>query len=174
MTVVKKVAADTKHLHGILHTGRLLEDKVNKANILQKSYRPVPVKKIPGRVAKYDVHLRESSLRAVQAMHAILSHMVIFTCDHCKERFPTFHPAYAPPPSIANDMEILKHGKDGVAACNVEVAHWDELPPLDAPDGVALCCSGTCLRCLRDMAEQAKDEGGDGARGQNGTYWLQG
>ena len=165
MKVVDDVAASAPH-HGRLFTSRLLEDKRNKPKILERWYRPVPVKKIPVRVAKYDVHLRESSLRAVQAMHAILSHMVKFTCNHCKERFPTFHPAYAPPPSIAKDMEILRHGKDGVAACNVEVSHWDELPPLDAPDGVALCCSGTCLRCQRDMDEQAKDQGGDGARGQ--------
>ena len=63
-------------------------------------------------------------------------------------------------------MEILKHGKDGVAACNVEVSQWDELPPLGARDGVALCCSGTCLRCQRDMDEQLKDQTGAEDRGQ--------
>ena len=98
-------------------------------------------------MAKYDVQLREAALRAVQAMHAILSSMVVFTCNDCKERFPTFHPAYVPPPRIAKEMELLRHGKDGVAACNVEVAKWDELPPLQTVDGLALCCSGTCLRC---------------------------
>ena len=113
------------------------------------------------RVAKYDVRLRESSLRAVQAMHAILSRMVLFHCNECKERFPTFHPAYVPPPSIAKDMEVLKRGKDGVAACNIEVHQWDALPPLAPPDGVAGCCSGTCLRCQKDMDEQLKLQGGD-------------
>ena len=58
-------------------------------------------------------------------------------------------------------MEPLKRGKDGVAACNVEVSQWDGLPQLGAQDGVALCCAGTCLRCQRDMDEQEKDRGGD-------------
>ena len=56
-------------------------------------------------------------------------------------------------------MEILKQGKDGVAVCSVQVATWDELPPLDAPDGLALCCSGTCLRCQKDMDEQVQKHG---------------
>ena len=47
---------------------------------LQPSYITVPLKKVPVRVAKYDVPLREAALRAVQAMHAILSSMVLFTC----------------------------------------------------------------------------------------------
>ena len=129
---------------------------------LQPSYITVPLKKVPVRVAKYDVPLREAALRAVQAMHAILNSMVLFTCNDCKERFPTFHPAYAPPPRIAKEMELLKrHKKFGVAAVNVEVAKWDELPPLQPVDGLALCCSGTCLRCQKDMDEQLRDQGGD-------------
>ena len=146
--------------HGQLNTGRdLLDAKHGYRNkVIEREYRFLPVKKIPVRVAKYDVNLRESPLRAVQAMHAILTHMVLFTCNHCKERFPTFHPAYFPPPAIAKDMEILKHGKDGVAACNVEVADWDDMPPLEARDGVATCCSGTCLRCQRDMDEQLQNQ----------------
>jgi len=111
---------------------------------------------LPVRVAKYDVRLREASLRAVQAMHAILSRMVLFRCNDCKERFPTFHPAYVPPPSLAKDMELLRRGGDGVAACSVEVYSWDALPPLEAPDGVAEYCSGTCLRCQKDMDDQLK------------------
>ena len=85
------------------------------------------------RVVKYDVNLRESSVRAVHAMHGILSHMVKFIWNDCKERLLTFYPAYFPLPS---------------------------LPQLGAQDGVALCCSGICLRCQRDMGEQLKDLGG--------------
>ena len=140
---------------------RLNSHRLVRDGILLSKYRVVPVGKVPVRVAKYDVHLRESGLRAVHAMHAILSRMVRFCCHHCKERFPTFHPAYFPPPAIAKEMEILKHGRDGVAACNVEVAEWDELPPLDPPDGVALCCSGVCLRCQKDMDEQLRGNAGD-------------
>ena len=134
-----------------------------KSGILPSELQQVPVKKIPVRVAKYDVNLRESSLRAAQAMHTILSRMLLFVCNDCNERFPTFHPAYAPPPAIAKDMEILKAARSGVAACNVCVAAWDEFPALHMPDGVAQTFSGTCLSCQRDMNEQARlqvaDEG---------------
>ena len=100
-------------------------------------------------------------LRAVHAMHTILTRMVLFRCFVCNERFPTFHPAYVPPPSVAKDMEILKRGGNGVAACNVEVHSWDALPPLAAPDGVAMCCFGTCWCCQKDMDDQLKAQGGD-------------
>ena len=113
------------------------------------------------RVAKYDLQLRENALRATQAMHAILSHMCLFHCNECRERFPTFHPAYEPPPSVAKDMEILKRGVNGLAACSIEVARWDELPPLDWDDGVAPLHTGTCLRCQKDMDKQLQEQGGD-------------
>ena len=121
---------------------RVKTDRLLDKGVLAAKHIVVPMKKIPVRVAKYDVQLRDAPLRATQAMHAILSRMVLFTCNYCRERFPTFHPAYVPPPTIAKDMEILKHGKDGVAACNMEVAKWDALPPLEPKDGVAQCCLG--------------------------------
>ena len=40
----------------------------------------VPLKKFPVRVAKYDVRLRDVSLRAAHAMHTILTRMVVFQC----------------------------------------------------------------------------------------------
>ena len=57
----------------------------------------VPVNRLPLRGARYDVCLREVPLRAVHAMHTILSRMVMFECSWCRERFPTFHPAFKPP-----------------------------------------------------------------------------
>ena len=72
--------------------------------------------------------MRENALRAVQAMHTILSRMVVFYCKECKERFPTFHPAYVPPPALAKEMEMLKHGRDGVALCNLEVQPGTRCP----------------------------------------------
>ena len=109
---------------------------------LPSEWHAFPVKLLPARTAKYEVDLREGSVQAVHAMHTILSRMVLFTCNECKERFPDFHPAYVPPPSIANEMEVLKHGRDGLATCNVEVSEWDELPPFEAHDGPATRCSG--------------------------------
>ena len=71
----------------------------------------VPVKHLEFRAVKYDVRVREAPLWATLAMHTILSRMVMFHCTTCNERFPTFHPAYVPPPAIAKKMEILKQGK---------------------------------------------------------------
>ena len=127
-----------------------------KENRIASHWQLVQLKDLPRRVAKYEANLRESSLRAVQAMHTILSRMVLFECNDCNERFPTFHPAYVPPPSITKDMELFRRRKDQLPACCVEVSKWDELPPLDAPDGLARKYSGTCLRCQRDMDEQRK------------------
>ena len=62
-------------------------------------------------------------------------------------------------------MELLRHGRSGVAACSVEVSSWDEVPPLEVPDGLASRYSGTCVRCQRDMDDQLRDQGGDEARG---------
>ena len=139
--------------------------QLNYGRVFAKSdlYFHVPLKKVPVRVAKYDVRLREAPLRAAQAMHAILTNMGLFECHDCKERFPTFHPSYVPPPCIADDMEILKRRGDGVAACSVEVFKWDELPPFLPPllpessTGLAFCAAGTCLRCQKDIDKEARD-----------------
>ena len=146
--------------HAVL-SERSRKDKQKRVALDRKteSFLVVPLKKFPVRVAKYDVRLRDVSLRAAHAMHAILTRMVLFQCHECNERFPAFHPAYTPPPMIANEMEILRKGKSGVAACSIEVASWDELPDLEPEDGVAQRCFGTCLRCRRDMDAMALEKG---------------
>eukprot|EP00959_Pyramimonas_sp_CCMP1952_P062522 1307292-Pyramimonas_sp.AAC.1 len=64
-----------------------------------------------------------------------MSRMVLFECRDCKERFPAFHPAYEPPPEIAEKMEVLRAGKNGVATCCMAVASWAEFPP--SPESMA-------------------------------------
>ena len=91
----------------------------------------VPVKLLQPRVAKYNVVLKEGPLRAVHAKQTMMTRMVLFTCNECAERFPAFHPAYDPRDVPKLDVELLRRGKDGVAACNTEVAKWDEFPPLE-------------------------------------------
>ena len=39
----------------------------------------------------------------------------------------------------------------------MEVATWDELPPLYPSDGVALRCTGRCQRCQKDEEDQMRD-----------------
>ena len=119
------------------------------------NYSLVVLKTVPERVAKYDVQLRESPLHAVHAMHAMTTNMVHFTCKECNERFPAFHPAFTPPAHVAKDMEILRHRKDGLATCSMEVAQWDELPPMQNSTGLAFSASGMCLRCRKDIDEQS-------------------
>ena len=85
--------------------GKHTTQRINLRSAIQQvripnSWQIVQLKALPRRVAKYEVALRESSLRAVQAMHTILWRMVRFDCNDCNERFPTFHPAYVPPPAI--------------------------------------------------------------------------
>ena len=122
----------------------------------------VPVKKLSLRVAKYDVVLRHRSLRAVQAMHTILTRMVVFQCKCCKERFPTFHPAYDPTDVL--DLEVCKRkGKERVAVCNVKVASWDDLPPPPDVDEaeliIASCHTGMCHACQVDIDQKAARAG---------------
>jgi hypothetical protein len=90
--------------------------------------------------------------------------MVLFDCKVCKERFPTFHPAFVPPPALREKVEVLKHGANGLAACSIEVDSWDDWPDLDEDRVVAGCFGGTCLRCQKDMDKQLEDPGGDRER----------
>jgi hypothetical protein len=121
----------------------------------------VPLKHVPSRIAKFDVRLREEPLWAVYAMRTILERMVLFDCTVCREGFPTFHPAYDPSQRV--DLHLLRRGEDGVAACNIEVATWDDVPPLDASAEDLLVASvheGTCRACHVDIRKQIVAQGG--------------
>ena len=137
-----------------------LEEQIREAP-LRDHLLMIPVKDVPLRVSKFDVALREAPLRAVHAMHTILTRMVMFRCLVCNERFPTFHPAYMPPDKL--DLHLLKRGAAGVPHCNVEVASWTEMPPFrDEEDGIAKRYTGTCLCCSKDMELQTRRTNLDG------------
>ena len=123
----------------------------------------LPVQRLPLRVAKYDVPLREGPLRAVHAQQAIITSMVLFECRWCQERFAAFHPAYAPPEWLG--LELLKRGGKGVALCSVEVATWDEPPSFPPPRGVAPTHTGVCRRCQLDIEEQVAAQAPEEAGG---------
>ena len=126
--------------------------------VLLDEFLVVPVAKLRRSAAKYEVSLREEPLQASRAIHTILTRMVMFHCDSCRERFPTFHPAYEPPEEL--ELDILKAGFDGVASCSTAVASWNDLPPPpDAPEPellVATVHTGLCKRCQRDMTQESK------------------
>jgi hypothetical protein len=157
---------DAKRKHGV------------KSKQLRERVVMLPLKALPLRVAKFDLVLREKLLLAVRAKHTMLTRMVLFTCNTCRERFPAFHPAYEPPEDLK--LELLKRGADGVAACNVEVAEWDELPPLEAPEEDLLAAeghSGCCWRCHVDVQKERGRHGVDAesvvvAKFGERTIWI--
>ena len=81
-----------------------------------------PGSAVPIRTAKIHMTFRKKLLERMLEASRVLGNMVLFKCNVCHSRFPTFHPAYFPPPAIAKDMELLRHRKDCVAACSVEVS----------------------------------------------------
>ena len=95
-----------------METVRRLESKLADP-LFHEEMLVIPVKKLLLRAAKYDVVLRESSVRAVHAMHTILSRMVMFHCKCCRERFPTFHPAYDPSEYV--DLQLMRRNNHDVA-----------------------------------------------------------
>ena len=127
---------------------------------LQKHVVVIPVKHLEFRAAKFDVSLREAPLWATLAMHTILSRLVMFHCTICNERFPTFHPAYRPPDEL--DLELLGRprtfkGRPRLPPCCIDVATWDEVPPLDESEEDAIVAreyTGCCLSCHRDVRSE--------------------
>ena len=139
----------------------MCRDHVDKGKLPARASL-VPVKLLQPRVAKYDVVLKEGPLRAVHAKHVMLTRMVLFSCNECVERFPAFHPAYDPRDVPKLDVELLRRGKDGVAACNTEVARWDEFPPFEPSEAELVLAeqySGMCRRCHVDLVHQRKQLG---------------
>ena len=65
-------------------------EKGVKSKFLRERVIMLPVKALPLRVAKFDVVLRERPLQAVRAKQTMLSRMVLFTCNPCRERFQRF------------------------------------------------------------------------------------
>ena len=97
----------------------------------------------------------------MHAMRTILERMVLFKCTVCRERFATFHPAYDPTGVL--DLQLFRRGQSNVATCSVDVATWDDVPPLEASAGellVASCHEGKCWACHVDMQTQIEAQGG--------------
>ena len=120
----------------------------------------VPVKHLEFCAAKFDVSLREALLWATLAMHTMLSRMVMFHCTICNERFPTFLPAYRLPDEL--DLDFLGRprtckGKTRLPPCCIDLATWDEAPPLEVLEEEAIVVReymGCCLRCHRDVRNE--------------------
>ena len=51
---------------------------------------------VPVRTAKHRLQFREAVLKAMLASERIRLNQVLFKCNTCKNRFPTFHPDHRP------------------------------------------------------------------------------
>ena len=71
----------------------------------------LPKKALSLRIANIDMVLRNRPLQAAWAKHAILTQMVLFTCNTCKERFPAFHQAFSSPARVK--LDLLRRAKGG-------------------------------------------------------------
>ena len=74
----------------------------------------------------------------------VIGNMVLFKCNVCSSRFPTYHPEVLPPLKLRT-----------TATCNVDVAEWDE-PPEHRNSTVASLHTGVCATCSRHL-KQVKD-----------------
>ncbi len=86
--------------------------------------------------------------------------LVLFDCTYCREVFPTFHPAYDPTQQV--ELQLFRRGPQNVAKLNLEVAEWDEVPPLEASAAELLVAStygGTCWACHVDVKSQMETPG---------------
>jgi len=95
---------------------------------------------VPPRTCKNRTVFRERLLRRVHDVHRILGNLVLFYCRISRERFPTFHPAHAPPVA----MSVL-------ASCPVAVAEWEGGSPVDERHQDAVLCRGVCQRCADEL-----------------------
>jgi len=121
----------------------------------------LPMDEIPLRISKFHVDLKEKPLWAVYAYRTILERMCLFDCKVCRECFPTFHPAYDPSDEL--DLQLMRRNNHSVTTCSIEVATWQDLPPLRASNEDLLVASkhtGTCWACHVDMKKQIESADG--------------
>ena len=83
-------------------------------------------------------------LQRVHTVQRFLGNMVLFKCNVCLERFPTFHPHHTP-----------EHTFQCTKKCNIAVAEWDTLPG-ETREKMATLHTGICLRCAKDAESAAK------------------
>ena len=96
----------------------------------------------------------------MHAYRTMLERMVLFDCTVCRELFPPFHPAYDPTERV--ELQLFRRGPRNVAALNLEVADWDEVPPLEATGEELLVASvyeGTCWACHMEIKGQMETPG---------------
>ena len=101
---------------------------------------------LPIRTAKNHATFRHSMLEHMLQVQRILSNMVLFKCNRCKSRPPTFHPKHQP----WFTLDATKH-------CSIEVATWDTQPPATNRT-MATFHTGMCQVCSKNLRRADEEE----------------
>ena len=96
---------------------------------------------VPVRTAKNHTKFDKETLTRMLEAQRILCNMLLFKCNECNERFPTFHPDHKP----KMKLEVL-------ATYPCEVCTFDE-EPSNTRQKLAPLHTGMCQRCARDLAK---------------------
>ena len=75
----------------------------------------------------------------------VIGNMVLFKCNVCNCRFPTFHPSFKPP----YELQCLKH-----TPILVDDANWDVRP--QERSTLATFHTGICQRCMKEKENVEK------------------
>ena len=103
------------------------------------TYAICPDLSCPVRTAKNRSVFHSHLLRRMLDVQRILGNMVLFKCNVCKSRLPTFHPDFPPP-----------FQPKTTATCPIDVAKWDSMPT-DRNAMMASFHTCVCQHCHRDL-----------------------
>ena len=102
---------------------------------------------VPVRTVKRRTQFRRGMLRHIRDALKPLHNMILFKCNECKSRFPTWHPDF---PCPLTKLRCLD-------ACPIDVAPEDFDRKPEGENRFATFHTGICLRC-RQSLEKVKDD----------------
>ena len=102
---------------------------------------------VPVRTMKIRTQFRRGMLKHIRDALKPLHNMILFRCNECKSRFPTWHPDF---PCPLDKLHCL-------ATCPIDVAPDDFDKKPSGENRFATFHTGMCLRCRRSL-EKVKDD----------------
>ena len=121
--------------------------KLSEKPFLPKTVNLCPQDAVPVRTAKVHAQIRGHLLKQMLKVQWILGNIVLFHCESCNARFPTWHPDKA---DCQPDMTL-----DSLRTCNIQVHSWNTKPCNDGTTSRhATLRHGVCLSCHRSVNSQ--------------------
>ena len=102
---------------------------------------------VPVRTVKRRIQFRRGMLKHIRDALKPLHNMILFKCNECKSRYPTWHPDF---PCPLTKLRCLD-------ACPIDVAPEDFDRKPEGENRFATFHTGICLRC-RQSLEKVKDD----------------